>query len=69
MKAIELREKNSSDLTTLLLELRRKQFNMRMQAGSGQPPRPSDIRETRREIARVKTIIQQKSSVAVERVK
>ncbi len=69
MKADELREKNSSDLTTLLLELRRKQFNMRMQAGSGQPPRPSDIRETRREIARVKTIIQQKSSVAVERVK
>ena len=69
MKAIELRKKNSSDLTTLLLELRRKQFNMRMQAGSGQPPRPSDIRETRREIARVKTIIQQKSSVAVERVK
>ena len=69
MKANELRGKNSADLTTLLLELRRKQFNMRMQTGSGQPPRPSDIRETRREIARVKTIIQQKSSVAVERVK
>lgn len=69
MKANELREKNSADLTALLLELRRKQFNMRMQAGSGQPPRPSDIRETRREIARVKTIIQQKSGVAMERVK
>ncbi len=69
MKANELREKESADLTALLLELRRKQFNMRMQAGSGQPPRPSDVRETRRDIARVKTIIKQKSSVAVGRVK
>ena len=69
MKANELREKESADLSVLLLELRRKQFNMRMQAGSGQPPRPSDIRETRRDIARVKTIIKQKSSVTVGRVK
>ena len=69
MKANELRAKESADLTALLLELRRKQFNMRMQAGSGQPPRPNDIRETRRDIARVKTIIKQKSSVDVGRVK
>ena len=69
MKANELREKEGADLAVLLLELRRKQFNMRMQAGSGQPPRPSDIRETRRDIARVKTVIKQKSSVAVGRVK
>jgi large subunit ribosomal protein L29 len=60
MKASELREKNSDELSTLLIEMRRKQFNMRMQAGSGQPPRPSDVRETRRDIARIKTILQQR---------
>ncbi len=70
MKASELREKDGAALTTLLLDLRRKQFNMRMQAGSGQPPRSTDIRETRRDIARIKTIIKQKSDVvAVGRVK
>lgn len=69
MKASELRQKDGVELTALLLELRRKQFNMRMQSGSGQPPRSTDIRETRRDIARIKTIIKQKSDVAVGRVK
>jgi len=60
MKASELRGKNADDLSGLLLELRRKQFNMRMQAGFGQPARASDIRETRRDIARIKTILQER---------
>ena len=69
MKASELRAKGGAELTVLLLELRRKQFNMRMQAGSGQPPRSTDIRETRRDIARIKTIIKQKGDVAAGSVK
>jgi large subunit ribosomal protein L29 len=60
MKASELRSKNEQELKTLLLELRRKQFNMRMQAGFGQPARASDIRETRKDIARIKTIIEER---------
>ena len=64
MNANELRGKNLTDLTALLLELRRKQFNMRMQSGSGQPPRPTDIRQTRRDIARIKTVINQNSTSA-----
>lgn len=60
MKANDLRAKNDEELSTLLLELRRKQFNMRMQAGFGQPARPSDIREARRDIARIKTILQER---------
>lgn len=60
MKASELRGKNADELSGLLLELRRKQFNMRMQAGFGQPARASDIRETRRDIARIKTILQER---------
>ena len=64
MNANELRGKNLTELTALLLELRRKQFNMRMQSGSGQPPRPTDIRQTRRDIARIKTVINQSSGSA-----
>ena len=64
MNANELRGKNLTELTALLLELRRKQFNMRMQSGSGQPPRPTDIRQTRRDIARIKTVINQNSASA-----
>ena len=60
MNASELREKISDELAALLLEMRRKQFNMRMQSGSGQPPRTTDVRETRRDIARIKTILQQR---------
>ena len=60
MKATELRAKDGAELNTLLLDLRRKQFNMRMQGGSGQPARASEIRETRRDIARIKTIINQR---------
>ena len=61
MKARELHEKSIEDLQQLLLEMRRKQFNLRMQSGSGQPPRPSDISMTRRNIARIKTIMRERT--------
>ena len=60
MKATELRSKTDAELTELLIEMRRKQFNMRMQAGSGQPPRANDVRETRKDVARIKTIIRER---------
>ncbi|HCU88498.1 MAG TPA: 50S ribosomal protein L29 [Gammaproteobacteria bacterium] len=61
MKARELREKTGEQLHDLLLEKRREQFNLRMQAGSGQPPRSSDFREVRRDIARIKLILSEKN--------
>jgi large subunit ribosomal protein L29 len=60
MKPNDLRAKSDDELKTLLLELRRKQFNMRMQAGFGQPARPSDVREARKDIARIKTILEER---------
>ena len=60
MNATELRAKKSDELSTLLIETRRKQFNMRMEMGSGQPPRASEIRESRRDIARIKTIMNER---------
>jgi len=60
MKASELRSKNADELQALLLEMRRKQFNLRMEAGTGQPARSSDVRETRKTIARIKTLMNER---------
>ena len=54
------------ELTATRLEMRRKQFNMRMEVGSGQFPRASEVRETRRVIARIKTIIRERQQGGAE---
>jgi large subunit ribosomal protein L29 len=60
MKASELREKSVADLRKELVELRREQFNLRMQRGVGQAPRSDRFGRVRRDIARVKTVINEK---------
>ena len=62
MKASELRSKSPDELKALLLEKRREQFNTRMQRGTGQPPRTSAVQATRRDIARIKTILTEKQA-------
>jgi large subunit ribosomal protein L29 len=57
MKANALRTKNPAELQETLLELRKEQFNLRMQQGTGQLQRPSQMRQVRRDIARIKTIL------------
>jgi large subunit ribosomal protein L29 len=62
MKAKELRGKTPAELEQTLLELRKEQFNLRMQRGSNQLSRPSEMRVARRNIARVKTIMNQQKA-------
>jgi large subunit ribosomal protein L29 len=57
MKASELRGDSLENLQKQLEDLLREQFNLRMQRGSGQLSRPSQMRFVRRDIARVKTIM------------
>ncbi len=57
MKASELRQKSKQELNTLLAELAREQFNLRMQKGTGQIAKPDQIKKVRRDIARVQTIL------------
>jgi large subunit ribosomal protein L29 len=64
MKASDLRKKGQSELRELLLELLREQFNLRMQKGTGQLGRPSRMRAVRREIARVRTIMNENAGGA-----
>jgi len=60
MKASELREKSPEDLQKQLLELLKEQFNLRMQKASGQLTRHTLLGQTKRDIARVKTILTEK---------
>ncbi|MEW8317014.1 MAG: 50S ribosomal protein L29 [Candidatus Thiodiazotropha sp.] len=62
MKASELREKSQQELTTTLEELLNEQFNLRMQRGTGQLAKPSRMKEVRKDIARVKTLMNEQKS-------
>ena len=57
MKANELRQKSADDLQKELAGLLEEQFKLRMQQGAGQLQRPSDVKRVRRDIARVKTVL------------
>jgi len=59
MKASELKNKSKDELLDELVELRREQFNLRMQQATGQMARPDQYRKVRKNIARVKTVLRQ----------
>lgn len=63
MKASELRDKSEAELKESLLKLLRDQFNLRMQKGSGQLGQSHLLGQTRREIARVRTVLREKQAV------
>ena len=60
MKAKDLRDKTVSELNDELTELRKEQFNLRMQRGVGQATRVHQFKLNRKNIARVKTIMNEK---------
>ena len=62
MKAKDLRAKSAAELNEELLSLRKAQFSMRMQLATQQLTNLSEIRKVRRDVARVKTVINQKAS-------
>lgn len=60
MNAKELREKDEAELRQELLEKRKEQFNLRMQSATGQLSRPDLVRKARRDVARIKTVLNEK---------
>jgi len=64
MKVSELKEKNLDELKKDLLDLLREQFNLRMQRANGQLNRHHLLREARKNIARVKMVIDEKRKAA-----
>ncbi|MGP7735513.1 50S ribosomal protein L29 [Oceanimonas smirnovii] len=61
MKAQNLREKSVEELNQELLGLLREQFNLRMQASTGQLAQTHNLKTVRRDIARVKTVLNEKA--------
>ena len=57
MKAGDLRGKSQDELQDQLLQLKKEQFNLRFQKATGQLENTARVREVRRDIARIKTIL------------
>jgi large subunit ribosomal protein L29 len=64
MKAQEFRQMTLDQLDDQLVKLKKEQFNLRFQRASGQLENTSRVREVRRDIARLKTVRQQKQVAA-----
>ena len=62
MNASELRSKSETELKDELLGLLREQFNLRMQRASGQMNKGHLMRDVRRNIARIKTVLNEKKA-------
>ncbi|MEM7304393.1 MAG: 50S ribosomal protein L29 [Pseudomonadota bacterium] len=62
MKASELRAKDETALKDELIELRKEQFKLRMQYSMGQASRNHEFSRIRKDIARVKTVLNEKKS-------
>ena len=61
MKAQDLRQKSVEELKAELLGLLREQFNLRIQKSTGQLNQTHTIKPVRRDIARVKTVLNEKA--------
>ena len=64
MKASELREKSVEELQAQLQDLYKDQFNNRMQNATGQLGQVHLLKEVKRDIARIKTLITEKQAEA-----
>jgi large subunit ribosomal protein L29 len=62
MATSDLRVKTPDELKDELLSLKKEQFNLRFQRATQQLEKPARVREVRREIARIKTILTEKSA-------
>ena len=61
MKAQDLRQKSVEELKAELIGLLREQFNLRIQASTGQLSQSHTLTLVRRDIARVKTVLNEKA--------
>ena len=66
MNATDLRSKSVEELNEELVELRREQFNLRMQQATGELAQVHQHGRVRKDIARVKTVLSELSRAAGE---
>jgi large subunit ribosomal protein L29 len=64
MAATEFRNKSDAELLEQLVNLRREQFNLRVQQATGQQARSDQVTRVRRDIARLKTVLRERELAA-----
>ena len=66
MELKKIREMSEAELNAELIRMKKNLFNLRFQHVTGQLENPVQMRETKRDIARVKTIIREKELAKVQ---
>ena len=66
MKAADIRTKTDDQLKDELIDLRKEAFNLRFQQASGQLENTGRVRQVRRDIARIKTILGERGGEAAQ---
>ena len=61
MKAQEIRDLKPEEITTKIAELKQELFNLRFQQATGNLENPAKIREVRKTIARLKTVMNERA--------
>jgi large subunit ribosomal protein L29 len=64
MKADDVRAKSADELKEQLVQLKKEQFNLRFQKANGQLENTARVRQVRRDIARIKTVLRAQESAA-----
>ena len=62
MKASDVRSKTADELKDQLVDLKKEQFNLRFQRATQQLEKPARVKQVRRDIARIKTILGEKNA-------
>jgi large subunit ribosomal protein L29 len=62
MKASDVRAKTADELTDDLGRLKKEQFNLRFQKATGQLENTARVRQVRRDIARIQTVLRAKTA-------
>ncbi len=63
-RAAELRSKSADELKEEIVALRKEEFNLRMQRGTGQLSNTARFKQIRRDVARIKTILNEQANAA-----
>lgn len=64
MKIAELRDKTEDQLKDQIVQLKKEQFNLRFQKATGQLESTARVREVRRTIAQIKTLLKEREVAA-----
>ena len=68
MKATELRERNNDELAETLEERRKRLFDLRRNAAAGEVQNNAEIRQVRRDVARILTILRERELAAAKKL-